>query len=196
MLRITSIAALQLLVFAVITGVIYPVAVTVIAQVVLNHAANGSIIEKDGKKLGSELIGQPFDDAKYFWSRPSATAPYPYNSVASSGANQGPTNPALIDAVRDRVAILKAADPDNTASVPVDLVTASGSGLDPHISPAAALYQVARVARARQLSNAEVEKLVERFTEAPTFGILGQARVNVLKLNLALDVAEKEQPAR
>ena len=196
MLKITRIAALQLLVFTVITGVIYPVAVTVIAQVVFNRAANGSIIEKDGKKLGSELIGQPFDDSKYFWSRPSATGPSPYNSMASSGANQGPTNPALTDAVRDRVAKLNAADPDNTAPVPVDLVTASGSGLDPQISPASAIYQAPRVARVRQLSKADVLKLVEQFTEAPTFGFLGQPRVNVVTLNLSLDAAEKDRPGR
>jgi potassium-transporting ATPase KdpC subunit len=187
MLKIARIAALQLLVFTVITGVIYPVAVTVVAQLVFSHAANGSIIEMDGKKLGSELIGQPFDDAKYFWSRPSATGPSPYNSLASSGSNPAPTNPALTDAVRDRVAKLKAADPNNNAPVPVDLVTASGSGLDPHISPAAALYQLPRVAKARGISDVDARAAIERHTESQSLGFLGQPRVNVLQLNLDLD---------
>lgn len=187
MLKIARIAALQLMIFTVITGVIYPVAVTVVAQVVFPHAANGSIIEKDGKKLGSELIGQPFDDPKYFWSRPSATGPSPYNSMASSGSNQAPTNPALIEAVKTRIERLKAADPANPAPIPVDLVTTSGSGLDPHISPAAALYQVSRVARVRGLPEDKVREIVRQQTQAPTLGFLGQPRVNVLLLNLALD---------
>lgn len=187
MFRIARIAALQLIVFTVLTGVLYPVSVTVIAQVVFPHQANGSIIERDGKKFGSELIGQPFDDPKYFWSRPSATGPSPYNSMASSGSNLAPTNPALTDAVRVRIEKLKVADSGNTAPVPVDLVTASGSGLDPHISPAAALYQVVRVARVRGLPEEKVRELVQRHTQAPTLGFLGQPRVNVLLLNLALD---------
>jgi len=187
MFKIARIAALQLLVFTVITGILYPVAVTVVAQVIFPHAANGSIIEKDGKKLGSELIGQPFDDPKYFWSRPSATGPSPCNAMASSGANQGPTNPALIDAVKGRVEALKAADPGNTSPVPVDLVTASGSGLDPHISPAAAAYQIPRVARVRGLSEDKIREVVQQHSLSPTLGFLGQSRVNVLMLNLALD---------
>jgi K+-transporting ATPase ATPase C chain len=187
MFKIARIAALQLLVFTVITGILYPIAVTVVAQVIFPHAANGSIIEKDGKKLGSELIGQPFDAPQYFWSRPSATAPSPYNTMASSGANQGPTNPALTDAVKGRVEALRAADPGNTSPVPVDLVTASGSGLDPHISPAAAAYQIPRVARLRSLSEDKVREVVQQHTQSPTLGFLGQPRVNVLMLNLALD---------
>jgi len=187
MLKIARIAALQLIVFSVITGIVYPIAVTVVAQVIFPHAANGSIIEKDGKKLGSELIGQLFDDPKYFWSRPSATGPSPNNAMASSGANLGPTNPALIDAVKGRIEKLQAADPGNSSPIPVDLVTASGSGLDPHISPAAAAYQVPRVVRIRGLAEDRVRELVARQTQSPTIGFLGQPRVNVLLLNLALD---------
>jgi len=187
MLKIARTAALQLLVFTVLTGVVYPVAVTVVAQIVFPHAANGSLIERDGKPIGSELIGQPFDDSKYFWSRPSATGPFPYNSMASSGSNQGPTNPALTDAVSGRIEKLKKADPENAEPVPVDLVTASGSGLDPHISPAAALYQAGRVARVRGLDVEKVKQLITTETEPPAFGFLGQSRVNVLRLNLALD---------
>jgi K+-transporting ATPase ATPase C chain len=181
-------AIVVLIVLTVITGVIYPLLVTGIAQVVFPHQANGSLIMgKDGKVVGSALIGQPFDDPKYFWSRPSATSPYPYNAGASSGSNQGPTNPALHEAVKGRVEALRAADPDNKAPVPVDLVTASGSGLDPHISPAAALYQVNRVARARRLDPDSVRQLVARHTEGRPWGFLGEPRVNVLALNLALD---------
>lgn len=170
-----------------ITGVLYPLAVTAIAQVAFPHAANGSVILRDGKPLGSELIGQAFADAKYFWSRPSATTPSPYNAAASSGSNLGPTNAALTDAVKQRIEALRAADPGNTAPVPVDLVTASGSGLDPHISLAAAKYQLARVARARGLREADVEQLVADATEGRQFAIFGEPRVNVLELNLALD---------
>jgi potassium-transporting ATPase KdpC subunit len=187
MLKLARIAILQLLVFTVLTGVIYPVAVTVVAQVVFSHAANGSIIERDGKKLGSSLIGQQFEDPKHFWGRPSATGPFPYNGLASSGSNLGPTNPALTAAVRDRVAKYQAADPQNKSRIPVDLVTASGSGLDPQISLAGAMYQLPRVARLRGLPEDELKKVVERHTSAPTLGILGQPRVNVLELNLALD---------
>jgi K+-transporting ATPase ATPase C chain len=172
-----------------ITGLLYPLAITGIAQLAFPAQANGSLIVKDGKPLGSDLIGQPFSDSKYFWGRPSATGPQPYNGLASSGSNQGPTNPALLEAAKARVAALRAVDPDNRAPVPVDLVTASGSGLDPHISPAAAEYQVARVARLRGLDPAAVRALVTRHTEVRDLGVLGEPRVNVLRLNLALDAA-------
>ena len=145
---------------------------------------------RDGKAIGSSLIGQPFSDPKYFWSRPSATGPQPYNGLASSGSNQGTTNPALTDAVKERIAALRAVDPGNNAPVPVDLVTASGSGLDPHISPAAADYQVARVARVRGIDAAKVRALVAQNTEGRDLGVLGEPRVNVLQLNLALDATK------
>jgi K+-transporting ATPase ATPase C chain len=180
-------AIVSLAVLTVVTGIIYPLIVTGVAQVVFPYQANGSLIVKDGKVVGSALIGQPFDDPKYFWSRPSATSPFPDNAASSSGSNLSPTNPDLIKAVQGRVDALRAADPGNTTPVPVDLVTASGSGLDPHISPAAALYQVARVARARKLSPDAVRALVERHTEGRVWGLLGEPRVNVLALNLALD---------
>jgi potassium-transporting ATPase KdpC subunit len=180
-------AIVSLVVLSVVTGLAYPALVTAVAQVVFPRPANGSLIVKDGKTVGSTLIGQPFDDPKYFWGRPSATSPFPYNAAASSGSNQGPTNPGLLDAVKGRVDALRAADPGNTAPVPVDLVTASGSGLDPHISPAAALYQVGRVAKARKLEESAVRQLVEQHTEGRQLGFLGEPRVNVLTLNLALD---------
>jgi potassium-transporting ATPase KdpC subunit len=173
--------------FTLLTGVIYPGLVTAAAQVLFPSQANGSLIEEGGKVRGSRLIGQPFTSQKYFWSRPSATAPAPYNGAASTGSNQGPLNPALADAVKQRVQALRDADPGNTQPVPVDLVTASGSGLDPHISPAAALYQTARVARARALDVERVKQLIAAHTEQRTFGVLGEPRVNVLELNLALD---------
>jgi potassium-transporting ATPase KdpC subunit len=177
----------MLLVLSVLTGVVYPYAVTGIAQLAFPRTANGSLISGDGKTLGSDLIGQPFDDPKYFWSRPSATSPQPYNAGASSGSNQGPRNPALADAVKDRIKALRDADPDNKAPAPVDLVTASASGLDPDISVAAALYQLHRVAKVRGMPEDKVRTLVDESTLGRTFGILGEPRVNVLKLNLALD---------
>ena len=180
-------ALVLLVVFTVMTGIVYPAVVTGIAQLVFPRQANGSLIVKDGKVIGSELIGQPFDDPKYFWGRPSATSPFGYNAAASSGSNLSPTNPALIKSVQERVDALRAADPDNKAPVPVDLVTASASGLDPHISPAAALYQVTRVAKARRMQPEAVRTLVDRYTEGRQFGFLGEPRVNVLALNLALD---------
>ena len=171
----------------VLTGVAYPLVVTGIAQVVFPHQAAGSLIEQDGKVVGSELIGQQFDAPQYFWGRLSATSPMPYNPSASSGSNLGPTNPALIANVQGRLDALKAADATNKAPVPVDLVTASGSGLDPAITPEAAEFQIARVAKARNLQPDVVRNLVTEFTDGRQFGILGEPVVNVLKLNLALD---------
>lgn len=174
-------------ILTILTGMAYPLAVTAIAQLLFPHQANGSLIYKDGKPIGSTLIGQPFDDPEYFWGRPSATAPFPYNAAASSGSNLGPSNPGLTEAVKTRVAALKAADPGNDTSVPVDLVTASGSGLDPHISSASAEYQVRRVARVRGREEAFVRTVVRQHTEGRQFGMLGEPRVNVLAVNLALD---------
>jgi K+-transporting ATPase ATPase C chain len=182
-----------LLVFTALTGIVYPLVVTGIAQIAFPYQANGSLVFKDGRVVGSELIGQQFDDPKYFWGRLSATGDFPYNAfnaetlTGSSGSNYGPLNPALFKATQARIDALKAADPTNTAPIPVDLVTASGSGLDPHISVAAALYQVQRVATARGMSEAEVKSLVEKYTEGRQLGFLGEERVNVLLLNLALD---------
>lgn len=171
----------------VITGIIYPAIVTVIGQAAFSHQANGSFIEKDGKTVGSEIIGQQFDAPHYFWGRLSATTPNPYNAQSSGGSNLGPTNPALADEVKGRLAALHDADPSNTAPVPVDLVTSSGSGLDPDISPAAAVYQAARVAKARGLSRQQINGLIAQNTSGRQLGVFGEARVNVLKLNLALD---------
>lgn len=170
-----------------VTGIVYPLLVTGISQVTMPGKANGSLIVKEGKPVGSELIGQAFSDPKYFWGRPSATGPMPNNASNSSGSNLGPTNPALMDGVKARVQALRAADPGNLQPVPVDLVTASASGLDPHISPAAAGYQLARVARVRNLDPDTMRKLVAKHTEGRQFGVLGEPRVNVLELNLALD---------
>jgi K+-transporting ATPase ATPase C chain len=180
-------ATTLLALLTVITGVAYPLVVTGVGQLAFSHTANGSVIERNGKPLGSELIGQAFDDPKYFWSRPSATSPFANNPSASGASNLGPTNSALTDAVKQRIDALRAADPGNNAPVPVDLVTASGSGLDPHVSPAAATYQLARVARVRARSMEDLAKLVAEATEGRTFGVFGEPRVNVLKLNLLLD---------
>jgi len=178
---------LAMLLFTALTGVVYPLLVTGLAKVAFAEQAGGSLITDHGKLLGSRLIGQPFDDPQYFFSRLSATAPAPYNATASSGSNLGPTNPALRDAAKARLDALHAADPNNEADVPVDLVTASGSGLDPHISPAAAAYQAARVARVRGISRAYVEQLIASHTDGRAFGVFGEPGVNVLELNLALD---------
>lgn len=176
-----------LLLLTLVTGVAYPLLVTGIAQAVFPSQAQGSLIVKNGHVVGSALIGQPFDDPKYFWSRPSATSPFADNAGSSSGSNLSPTNPDLVKAVQGRVDALRAADPGSTARVPVDLVTASASGLDPHISPAAALYQVPRVAKVRRLQPDVVRQMVERHVEGRFLGFLGEPRVNVLALNLALD---------
>jgi len=182
-------ALVMLVILTAITGAIYPAVVTGIAQVIFPSQANGSLVEEGGKAVGSSLVGQPFSDPKHFWSRPSATSPYPYNASSSSGSNQGPLNPALADALTDRIKALRDADPGNNAAVPVDLVTASASGLDPHISPAAADYQVNRVAKARGMDPAKVRVLVVQYTEGRQFGLLGEPGVNVLRLNRALDAA-------
>lgn len=184
-------AIILLTLLSVVTGLAYPAIVTAVAQLAFPRQANGSLIVKDGKVVGSALIGQPFDDPKYFWGRPSATMPFPYNAGSSSGSNQSPTHPDLIKAVQTRVDALRAADPDNKAPVPVDLVTASASGLDPHISPAAALYQVSRVARTRKMDPGALRDLVGVHTARRWLGILGEPRVNVLELNLALDTASR-----
>jgi K+-transporting ATPase ATPase C chain len=190
MWRQLRIALIFLGLFTVITGIIYPLAVTGIAQAFFHHQANGSMIEVNGENVGSELIGQPFSDPRYFWGRLSATSPFPYNATSSSGSNYGPLNPELRQAIETRIDALKAVDPDNNQPIPVDLVTFSASGLDPHISIAAADYQVPRVARYRGLSEEQVSALVNRFTEGRQFGILGEPRVNVLELNLALDATQ------
>lgn len=193
MLRQTATAIVLLLVLTLLTGGIYPLLVTGLAQVIFPRQANGSLLTQQGRVVGSELIGQSFDDPKYFWGRLSATGTFPYNAfnaanlTASSGSNLGPLNPALLQAVQTRIAALKAADPGNSLPIPVDLVTASGSGLDPQISPAAALYQVPRVARARGMTEDAVRALVQSHTTGRQFGILGEPTVNVLELNLALD---------
>jgi K+-transporting ATPase ATPase C chain len=187
MLKLLRQSLVMLLVMTLITGVLYPLAATGLARLAFAHQADGSLIVRDGKPVGSTLIGQSFDDPRYFWGRPSATTPNPYNGGASSGSNQGPTNPALVDAVKQRIAALRGADPGNPLPVPVDLVTASGSGLDPQISPAAAQYQATRVARLRGLDVAQVQALVRAHTQGRQLGVLGEPRVNVLELNLALD---------
>jgi K+-transporting ATPase ATPase C chain len=186
-LKHLRVAIISLVLFTLLTGVLYPLAVTGIAQLLFPEKANGSMIRRNGRTLGSELIGQPFSGGKYFWGRLSATAPYAYNAGASTGSNYGPLNPALLDATRKRVQELRTADPANTRSIPADLVTASGSGLDPHISVAAALYQIHRIAHARKMDEDRVRSLIARYTEGRQLGFLGEARVNVVELNLALD---------
>ena len=181
-------ALVLLALLSLVTGIAYPLLVTGISQALFSDEANGSLIMRDDKPVGSRLIGQPFADSKHFWSRPSGTSPNPYNAASSSGTNQGPTNPAFIEAVSARIKALKDADPGNKLPIPVDLVTASASGLDPHISPAAAEYQVARVARERKLGPAKVRDLVAKHTEGRQLGFLGESRVNVLNLNLALEM--------
>jgi K+-transporting ATPase ATPase C chain len=180
-------ACILFVLLTLLTGVTYPLLVTAAAQLLFSYQAGGSLVVRNGRVVGSDLIGQSFSSPRYFWGRPSATSPVPYNAASSSGSNLGPTNPALIDAVRERIAVLRTADPTNSGSVPIDLVTASGSGLDPHISPAAAYYQVARIARARRIGESAVRELVDRQIEGPVGGVLGSARINVLRLNLALD---------
>ncbi|MFZ4873474.1 potassium-transporting ATPase subunit KdpC [Janthinobacterium sp. Mn2066] len=175
----------------VICGVMYPLATTGIGKLAFSHQVDGSIIERDGKPVGSTLIGQSFTSPRYFWGRPSATTPMANNGAGSGGSNLGPSNPALVDAVKGRIAALKEADPDNTTAIPVDLVTASGSGLDPEISLAAAVYQARRVARVRGLPLAQVENTIARLQKTAYIGFFGEPRVNVLELNLALDAAQK-----
>lgn len=179
------------LALTVVTGLAYPALVTLIAQGVFPFRANGSVLERNGKAVGSELIGQPFDAPRYFWGRPSATGPFPYNAESSTGSNLGPTNPAQLEAVKQRIEAVRQAHPEQTGPVPVDLVSASASGLDPHISPAAAEYQVVRVAGARGLSAQRVRRLVAEHSEGRTLGLLGEPRVNVLLLNLALEALDK-----
>lgn len=188
MLTLLRPAAVLLGLLTVLTGAVYPLAVTGAAQALFPGRANGSLLRAEGRVVGSSLVGQPFDDPRYFWGRPSATSPFPYNAAASTGSNLGPSNPALLDAVRARVAAVRVAHPEHASvPVPVDLVTTSGSGLDPDISPAAALYQTQRVARARGLPEARVRAIIEAHVEARALGVIGEPRVNVLRLNLALD---------
>ncbi|WP_047536768.1 potassium-transporting ATPase subunit KdpC [Methylotenera versatilis] len=181
-------------ILSIITGIVYPLLTTALGQSFMPAQANGSLITQGDKVIGSSLIGQNFTEAKYFWGRPSATGPYPNNAAASSGSNQGPLNPALAEAVKNRVAALKAADSDNTLPIPIDLVTASASGLDPEISPAAANYQVSRVVKARELTVETVQKLIAENTKGRQWGVFGEPRVNVLQLNIALDKLTVIQP--
>jgi K+-transporting ATPase ATPase C chain len=187
LMRLTRPAVSLLIVMTLLLGLLYPLVVTLVAKIAFRSEADGSLIYRDGKLVGSTLIGQSFSDPKHFWGRPSATTPQPYNALSSSGSNLGPLNPALLRQVEDNVKALRAADPDSLRPVPVDLVTASASGLDPHITPAAAYYQAARVARARNLTLGQVDTLIAAHEESATLGVLGERRVNVLELNLALD---------
>lgn len=182
-------ALIMLLFFTCLTGIAYPLLVTFGAQMLFPSQANGSLVDKDQQNWGSKLIGQPFTRPDYFWGRPSATSPRPYNAGASSGSNLGPSNLSLVETVKARIAALQSADPENKAPVPIDLVTASASGLDPHISPAAAEYQVNRIVKARKIDTGKLRELVQSHTEGRQWGLLGEPRVNVLKLNLALDAA-------
>ena len=186
------IAVVSTIAITIIYGLGYPFAFTGMAQLLFPKQANGSLLYKDGKPVGSRHIGQPFDDPKYFWSRLSATSPVPYNAASSSGSNLGPTNPALLKAVQDRVDALHKADPDNKEPIPVDLATASGSGLDPHISPAAAQYQVKRIAKLRNVQESTVQDMIQRHTEGRWLGLIGEPAVNVLELNLELDGIKAE----
>jgi K+-transporting ATPase ATPase C chain len=192
MLKELKITLIVFLLLTLVTGVAYPGVVWIVAQLAMPERATGSVIKRDGIAVGSRLLGQAFSSPRYFWGRPSATGPFPDNAAFSSGSNQGATNPNLHAAVRDRIAALRLADPGNTAAVPVDLVTASGSGLDPHISLAAAEFQVSRVARERGLDPKQVRELIEAASVGRTFGLLGEPRVNVLELNLALDAQAKQ----
>jgi K+-transporting ATPase ATPase C chain len=187
LMRLTRPAVSLLIALTLLLGLLYPLVVTLVAKIAFRSEADGSLVYRDGKLVGSTLIGQSFSDPKHFWGRPSATTPQPYNALGSSGSNLGPLNPALLRQVEDNVKALRAADPDSLRPVPVDLVTASASGLDPHITPAAAYYQAARVARARNLTLAQVDALIAAHEESATLGLLGERRVNVLELNLALD---------
>ena len=187
LMRLTRPAVSLLIVMTILLGVLYPLVVTLVAKIAFRSEAGGSLVYQDGKLIGSTLIGQSFTDPTHFWGRPSATTPQPYNALGSAGSNLGPLNPALLKQVEDNVHALRAADPGNRRPVPVDLVTASASGLDPHITPAAAYYQAARVARARSLPVAQVTALIAAHEQAPLLGLLGERRVNVLELNLALD---------
>jgi K+-transporting ATPase ATPase C chain len=193
MVKMVRNAFMSLLLFTILTGFVYPLAVTGIAQAIFPFEANGSIIKKNGRPVGSALIGQQFDDPKYFWGRPSATTPYPYNGASSGGSNTGPGNPDLLKSVGSRVRALKAADPKNETAIPVDLVTASGSGLDPDISPAAAEYQAGRVAEARGLDISAVRALIAGHTQGRWLGLLGEPVVNVLELNLAVDAYQQRE---
>ena len=187
LMRLTRPAVSLLIVMTLLLGLLYPLVVTLVAKIAFRSEADGSLIYQDGKLVGSTLIGQSFSDPKHFWGRPSATTPQPYNALSSSGSNLGPLNPALLRQVEDNVKALRAADPDSLRPVPIDLVTASASGLDPHITPAAAYYQAARVARARNLTLGQVDTLIAAHEESAILGVLGERRVNVLELNLALD---------
>ena len=184
-------AILSFLVLTIITGILYPLFVTGFAQVFFHNKANGSLVYKDGRPIGSLLIGQPYDDPKYLWGRPSATSPFQYNGASSSGSNLGPSNPALIDAVKERIKALKAVDPDNTNPIPIDLVTSSASGLDPHISLSTAYYQIPRVARLRGLPQDTIETIVRKHTKGRLLGIIGEPVVNALEVNLELDEYKK-----
>ncbi len=193
LLKQIRISLIATVLFTVLCGIVYPLLVTGVGQVLFPGKANGSLIGENGKVVGSELIGQPFSDPKYFWGRLSATSPYPYNAGSSSASNFGPLNSGLIDAAKKRVADLRGVDSTNAQAIPVDLVTSSGSGLDPHISVAAAEYQINRVARYRHLAASRVQELVVEWTEGRQFGFLGEPRVNVLELNLALDRVQSSE---